>query len=398
MAYSRTRFWLIDHLKQSIVAITHLTRWAIQKPHCQTQYCYPDTQDQYSNRRLWRPSLISIPLFLWLTACSSGSDVMLLDYQQRVARVLELDIQTATDSELNLSPLPRIRARDMQLDLADQRIDLLDFLRLSNCALGRVIGQKNSSLGKMAAPSQRLHLERDILTLGPECVAQIEQNQPELATKLTDIFEVKRQQRMASWWNAWFTSEEWQQFINPGTELIAAGEPEPAALSTALQAYDYALQQGELWRQMQFDYDSEEMEFHQQQWLFSEAMGQWLTSQRFISRVSYQVANVLQQRQDDRPICPLGRRTKRSEILHTVFLKFYIGQFQPYVSRVDRFGAELLQRLEQGMALVAPPPLAQQWHQAIIAERQQMRDFNMLHVKAWQATLRQCGLIPTADS
>lgn len=360
-----------------------------------TRVGWPDIAMQI--RRVWAThtrQLVMIGMAWVLGACSPGSDDMLLDYQGRVSRVLELSVDEVADQQLGLLALPRIRSRDMAIDLSDQRIDLLDFLRLSNCAIGRVIGQRNSSLGKMAAPSQRLHLERDLLTLGPECVEQIANSQPQLSATLDNILQVKQQERMASWWNAWFTSKEWQQFINPSTELIDHGEPEPAALSTSLQAYDYALQQGLAWQQKEFQYRTEDMEYHQQQWLLSEALGKWLTSQRYIARVSYQVAELLEQRQKDRPICPTGNRTQKSEILHTVFLKFYVGEFQPYVSRVDRYGAELLQRIDQGIQLVAAPAQSLGWYQALLQERQQMRDLNMRHVKAWQATLRQCGLLP----
>ncbi len=157
--------------------------------------------------------LLIVVTALGLGACSPGSDDMLLDYQSRVARVLEIDVTQIADAQLGLSALPRIRSRDMGIELSDQRIDLLDFLRISNCAIGRVIGQRNSSLGKMAAPSQRFHLERDLLTLGPDCVQQIQATQPQLSETLNNILQVKQNERMASWWNAWFTSKEWQQFL-----------------------------------------------------------------------------------------------------------------------------------------------------------------------------------------
>lgn len=335
--------------------------------------------------------IVLLAVIAVLSACSASPESVLDDYAQRVARVLNVEL----DAEQSLDPLPKLRIQDNHIEVHATQINLLDFLRLSSCELSRVIGQRNSSLGKLALPSQRLHMERDFLLLGPVCVQQLAQTQPELAETLASALVAKRAERMDSWWNAWFTGHEWQSLISPATQPVPIAPASADNLDIALQVFDYLLQQGNRWQGQQFDYDDTEMELQQQQWLLSEAIGQWLQSQRLLTRVNNQVAELLEYRTNVKSLCLVGRSTPAADILNNVFYKYYAGVLQPYMSRVDRFGTAIMLDLNAVRTLVPVPDAYLTWLQQVSVERDKLTRSHQRHVKAWQGILSQCGLMPT---
>ena len=148
-------------------------------------------------------------------------------------------------------------------------------------------------------------------------------------------------------------------------------------------------------RLLDFDYDDTEMELQQQQWLLSEAIGQWLQSQRLLTRVNNQVAELLEYRTNVKSLCLVGRSTPAADILNNVFYKYYAGVLQPYMSRVDRFGTAIMLDLNAVRTLVPVPDAYLTWLQQVSVERDKLTRSHQRHVKAWQGILSQCGLMPT---
>lgn len=349
-------------------------------------------------------------LLLCLAGCTPTPHDQLADYHQRLARVLELE-----PLPLDSDPLPVLPSRqDLTLPETTLRISLLDFLRL-RCELSRAVGERNSALGVVAQPSQRLHLSREVLMLGPACVQRLRENRPQLALELKQLLQLKTRERTRLWWNAWLSSEEWQGFTRRGSQPLPLPEqePDPPAIDAGLQALDYALQQGVSWQQQEYEYVTEIMEQHQQQLLLSELVGRWRQSQRLLTRLSDASAQLLRQRQEHQPLCRHGRPTERARYLQNVFRNFYVGRVQPYLSRVDRLGDQLLSRLQALPGpLLSPPEAAvavasdaapldttalenyQQWLRQLERERAALDRAHRAHVTAWQETLRQCNMMP----
>ncbi len=343
-----------------------------------------------------RSSYYALAGLLLLVAASSGCTSVndqLDDYQARLNRVL--DEQTAPHS---VTRVPRRPVQHNRLALPQADINLLELLRLDQCRIGLTVAQKNSSLGRVALPSQQLLMELELLTHGPACVAALQQDGDErLAAKLATALAQKQAARLHYWWNAWPGSDEWQQFSGSHAPLDWDVQ-EPAALESTLLALDFALaqagqlQRNELAAALQ---GSTMSEAHLQQLGQGKLLGRWLSSAYALIPALHQSAAVLEQRLQRSGLCPAGKPTASATILQNVFVKYYAGEVQPYLAVTDRVGRELLPRLEQ-MALLMPEAPA--GFSDCLAELQRLRSelaqANQRHVKAWQAQLRQCGMMP----
>lgn len=338
----------------------------------------------------WR--LLNFTLLLLLTGCGRTPADHLTDYRQRVARVLEAELPDVRAQPLRVA---RLAVAHNALPLPQADISLLDLLRLDQCRIGQAVAQKNSTLGKVAAASQRLSQELIILRDGPACVAQLQDKDPELAAELAAAWQAKQQARLNYWWNAWLSGQEWQHFVASAARPLDWDDAAPAHISLSLTALDYALQQGQ--QMAAGDYHpAPEMELQLQQLLLGETLGRWLASQYLLTATLNEVAALLEQRLQQRPLCPAGRPTPQAQILNNVFYKIYAGRVQPYLSLTDRLGKRLLPRIRRMAALPTdgPPAAFRQWLAQVEQAQQQFKVANQRHVQAWQAVLRQCGLMP----
>jgi hypothetical protein len=151
-------------------------------------------------------------LFLAVAGCSPYSpETLLLDYQNRLARTLDTK---GSATSLPQSSWTKPRPEQLQIALADLSVDGLDFLSLSGCALQITVGKRNSSLGKLAPPSQRLLLELEFLRLAPDCIAQlqVESGNEALISALEEATALKRRQLPARIFNALLAGPEWHAF------------------------------------------------------------------------------------------------------------------------------------------------------------------------------------------
>lgn len=335
---------------------------------------------------------LCVSVATWVSGCSPATPADgLADYHQRVARVLELPELTP-----QLGPLPPPpQRRELYLPETSLRISLLDFLRLSGCALSESVGRRNSALGKLAPPSQRMHMSREILLDGPDCVSHLQAQRPQLAQELQALLDIKRKERMHIWWNAWITSDEWAHFTSTAALPLSMGEPPPAAISAGIRALSFIQKQGEQWQQQHWQYDSDAMEFQQRQLTLSQLVGAWRHSQQLVTAYSHATAELLEHRLEARPLCPAGKPSARARILHNVFFKYYAAVFQRYMSRTERLGAELLPQLQTLQTLVPTPPGYRAWVKQLELERRALLNAHSRHVEAWQATLSACDLMPT---
>ena len=210
-------------------------------------------------------------------------------------------------------------------------INLLDFLSLSSCELGRVLGANNSSLGKLAAPSQRLHLQRDLMLSAPECIDVLGEDDPELAEKLRRLLQQKYDARMTYWWNAWLSSEEWQAFLSRSEGLIPMAESSAEDQTTLL-----ANPGSRVCRTAGTTVAVRRVEIRIGSDGVSSATDVSDSGHRALAfnqsstyGCEHQRTRLLEQRLGDRPLCPAGRRTPQAEILQNVFHKYYAGVLQP---------------------------------------------------------------------
>lgn len=337
--------------------------------------------------------LLLLLLFTVTTGCQKQVADELDDYTIRVARVLEQDIVT-----FKTNPLPYQTAQDNAITIKGQSINLLEFLKLNKCKLGQAVAKGNSALGKVAAPSQKMHVNRDFLRYAPECIELLKEEDPELSETLNLAYEEKRNQRMAIWWNAWTGHKEWQGFSSTATSAIEM-EMESPYLWQSLKSLDYAIEQGKQWQTQNWQYNETQMEEMLKQLLFSESLGRWLHSMVLLEKTLIETAQVLEARFKRKALCSVTQDKRQSDILFNVFRKYYAGKVQPYLSKVHRFGEELSLKLETLNGLIrrqAVPDSYHNWHENILNIKTNFDAANKRHVKAWQTTLRTCNLMPAA--
>ena len=328
-----------------------------------------------------------------LSGCGNPVSSELNDYRTRVARVLDADYLPA----FTATRVARYAAVHNRLPTPQNSLNLLQLLSLDSCAIGQSVAAKNSALGKVAADSQSLLTELALLRDGPACVTLLKEHNPELADKLAAALVAKDDARLRYWWNAWTTGKEWQQLVASAAQPLDWEDAQPAHVQNTLAALDFALLSGTQIQTRQWP-TGDATEQHLQQLLLGETLGRWLASQYWLTGVLNDVAQMLEQRLAERPLCPVGRKTPQAEILQNVLIRRYAARVQPYLSQTDKLGKALLERIDTMAQRVGEtPPAFNDWRAQVALAQGEFSAANLRHVHAWQATLRQCGLMPGSD-
>src|SRR5690606_28401753 len=120
--------------------------------------------------------IISVSLLFWLVGCERASHTQApaLEYQQRLAYVLERDLPAA--DEIRRMSLPEHSAT--QISLKPLQLSLLDSFRLDDCELSSLIANRNSALGRLRTGLRQFHSDRQIATALQACAFHIANDNP----------------------------------------------------------------------------------------------------------------------------------------------------------------------------------------------------------------------------
>jgi hypothetical protein len=341
-----------------------------------------------------RLALLLCPLLL--AACGPADNGLALqaDYLQRLDRALESDGFVAFDSR-SASQYRLPPRRERLLALPELRIGLLDLvIDARRCPhLQQLISQRNSSLGKQLVPSQRLGYEGDLLRAIDACLPHL-QDDAGLKTTLQRLAADKRGQLPAVFWNALNGSREVERYLRFADQALPIAFAEDAAALDALEqlaAIGAGLPQ-------RLPPPAERLEPLFFALYASDQGGQLITSLASLRHSLDAASELLEQRQQRRPLCPLGQATPRGRILQNIFVKFYAGGLQPYLAAVDQRGQRWQAALRQLQGIEGIPPATGTYLERLAGERDSLwMDFRAAtarHVKAWQALLNSCGLAP----
>ncbi len=327
-----------------------------------------------------RPALLLC--FLLLSGCGPANDGLALqsDYLERLQRSLDAPNVSSLDRR-SISQYRLPARRERLSDIPELRIGLLDLvIDARRCPhLQQLISQRNSSLGKQLMPSQRLGYEGDLLRAIDDCVPHLQEGSS-LKDTLQRLADDKRQQLPAVFWNALNGSPEFENYLRFADKalqrLASIGAALPAQLPPSADQLEplffalYASEQG----------------------------SQLITSLASLRHTLDVGSELLEQRQHNRPLCPLGQATPRGRILQNIFIKFYAGSLQPYLAQVDQRGREWQATLLQLQRIDGIPTATREHLQRLAGEQdslwQDFRAATARHVKAWQALLNSCALAP----
>lgn len=351
----------------------------------------------------WSKSLVSNSLVLLVVLISiagcnpfSAPQSMMDEYVERVARVLE---QEYTLSEVPLADLfPR--RRDRRLAMPKLELDMLDFLSLYGCELQFVVGERNSSLGRVMQPVNVLRYELRFVNAAQDCLPQLEDDE-DLHKAVAKAREAKIESLPIAIWNASWGTEEIEPLYTR-TEGLLPIETSGATVSdlgrdlALLNARLSALESGDL------DVDLAFMGEVQQRWQAEDRMGQLIKSALLLVTRLNDAADIMQRRLDSHPLCLNQRTNNQAEIAKNMFFSVYAGEIQPYLATVDRVRNALIPGFEQLAAeqkRVMPKAFKPYYRRYLKQTGEQSLWYQLdeaiaRHTRLWQELLGQCGLRP----
>lgn len=329
-----------------------------------------------------------------LVACSPAdpANALLQDYVERVARVVEADRRELSVAGLEGWP----RRRDRLLDIPRQRTGLGQFLSLHRCDLGTLIGERSSQLGRVMTASQQLHYEHRFLLVAQQCLDRLagDEGRAELRAALAGVVAEKRDNVPRLAWNATLAHDA---LAGAHALQVAALDPEAAALAGAAATGALQLLAERLPLIGTPALITHEWDAPWETLGRSEHGGAGRRALVLLTATMTAVADMLEQRQVERPLCPQGRPTPRAETLNNVFTRYYAAQVQPYLAGVHRvYGGWLkaLQELHEAQ-LVEPPPAMKRYHAEVLqAEWRTYVAARDRHTQVWQEVLQHCNLAP----
>lgn len=321
-----------------------------------------------------------------LGACQSGDpDGPYSNYLTRLGRTLEVEPPAPGASSLPRPP----RSGELQLAVAAGSLDALDFLAISGCAVQVTIGRRNSSLGRMARPSQRLLLELEYLRLAPECIDyQRARGRDDLAGTLQQAWDLKRRQLPARVFNATLGGTEYRSLWR----LPARAGDYPATVGSRVISALHAIDD------------------HARRWLAGDFQADNLAFELLLSEVATGDAGALLQalaRQGEwlraadavvarraarGPLCAPRIRPAAADILPNVTRKYFVGEIQPRAAALGRRYHQLLPPLASLEDLLEPvlPPAYEDWRRQRDALLTELAAAPRRHVEQLIAIQRPC--------
>ena len=325
---------------------------------------------------------VVLAALLLVSSCADDSAMPLEDYAVRLARVLDVDLPPATDSQRY--PLPRVR--DLRVESAADRVDILDFLAMGDCRLQAVVAEKNSSLGRVADESGQLKLDLDFLRHGEACAAMLTAEEPALADELRRVIRLKQTRLASRIWQATLGGAEFRRFWH--SDYSATIDPRTLQAIQAL-ALDIS-------RWLQGDY-SDYDDLDQLLGIIGEGSGggmlrAWEELGGGLQRATLAVKTFSAKR----PLCYDGMQTPEADIFRRVVMKFFVGEIQKTVAGLNRTTHELMPVIHdlENRLSVAEPAAYTDWRGERDAMIEAARLAMVAHVGALEPLMVQCGFLP----
>lgn len=338
-------------------------------------------------------------LAVLLAGCDPFSEArpMMDEYVERVARVLETDPEFSGIP--SASQLPR--RRDRVLTVPELDMGMLDFLSLYGCELQYVVGEKNSVMGRVMQPLNRLRYEIRFIQAARDCLPDIEDE--EFSEELTGAIDSKLESLPIAIWNATWGVEEIEKLFTlaKGYYPVAPeGNPvsDLALDIDALNAAVARLYTEDLTVVLDFAGNVH------QRWQAEHRAGQLINSALLLTARLRDGTDLLKRRIEGQPLCLNGQPNNKSEILQNMFFSVYIEKIQPYMGEVRQGRTALIEpfeRLAEVQAEVMPESFAE-WYERHLSQEARNSIWRELdvammdHTQAWQELLGQCGLRPGA--
>lgn len=345
-------------------------------------------------------ALLSVTI---LSGCSEQTaESMLRDYTQRVSNAIDHPIDLKPH-QAHYPILPPRRER--RVEIPELREGLIDVLRFRHCDLLPLISERNSNLGRVMTPSQILQYELRFLPAIQQCEEYLLTRISEkadlipLLVRVQEIRQHKETQLPFVIWNALYTSPEMEQ------QFSRSSAPLPLELTGQIshiqQTLDPFLVIAQVTQKTSNALDVEfirSIESYYEQLYRTELGSQWLRSVSLLTETMSAVADGIEQRLEERPICFNRQPNNRSTIIQNVFRNFYASEFQPYLASIDQFGQHWISLQKRLLSDLPIPASSADYFSKIFDKNNRdglmyaYDQAKLRHISAWQKLFDHCGM------
>lgn len=317
---------------------------------------------------------------LGLGGCQSDDPAkdMMADYYQRLGNVL--DAPTPDFTTPAVPPLPR--KRDLVQPLEALRMGVLDAYELRQCGLFNLIAERNSSLGKVADRFRQLDYELNFIDTAQRCLPQVKD--PSIHTELEQALALKRQQRDTVIWNTLADSDAWRGQLSLPAYTLPIDLPAHSNAVSTIDQFSHLLNHHPVANESVTDWQ----ESIEKQRILGALFVSLSYHTAWLNQISALIAN-----HQEKVLCGSNFDTTRLERLQTVFYKFYVGDVQPYLARVDGLYRDIAPALTRFATLQTPDAFSAYKNAYWQGEAyRQYKDAIKHHADVWQQLFQRCDV------
>ncbi|WP_438971020.1 DUF3080 family protein [Methylophaga sp.] len=346
-------------------------------------------------------SFLLVAMILMLSGCDpfSSPDTMMDEYLSRLARVLDVDKQARPVETVMLIP----RARDRRVEIPGLDINMLDFLSLYGCELQLVVGERNSIMGRVMPPLNRLRYELRFIESAQKCLPKIEKQN--LKASLQKAIQHKQDTLSKVVWNAIWAGKPMAELLSVSKGFYITQNSVGGQINELIEGLEITRDNVEKITTVSEHVDLSDMGTIQQQWTFGHQAGQLIKSAQLVRTRLEDATHLIQQRLIDNPLCYQGKPNKQAQRVKGLFFRVYIGRIQPYVSDVSRAGKRIFTLLDEiaTLQLEPMPDSFKSYYLKMIDRNNEKGLWHQFdnavknHTKSWQNLLSQCGMQPQAS-
>ncbi|RUO44001.1 hypothetical protein CWE15_02125 [Aliidiomarina taiwanensis] len=328
-------------------------------------------------------------LALLTVACSDSQEALMEDYSKRIERLSQVP---AVHSVQVLHPVPP-QVSELRKTLPDVRISLLDSFRLSNCRLGQVVAERNSSLGKVMTPANQLLYEVEVTRALRDCLSQPANLSQQLKEDLASALASKERSLHLAIHNFLTTDDIWRQQFRVGSKGLPLHNQDD--FTNTYIAISYFAHTLTLLAESPYhvDLDLSSWHTHVETLHRSQFLPAYWRTLAYMPAQLDAISVQLQQARSHIGCSPVAR-PQSAEYMHNVMMSLYIGQLQPALARWHHYGQQLEPELNQLLALVQKNAWRSHAQALGLGAVQKLQESTRQHTKQWQDLLQACRLTP----
>ncbi|CAH9061613.1 hypothetical protein PSECIP111951_02525 [Pseudoalteromonas holothuriae] len=330
-----------------------------------------------------------ISLVTFIAGCSPAPSDTYIEYQQRLANVMEKSAATST-------ALTPFNAKHIARPSSKITLSMLELASLDHCTLMNTIASNNNQLGKVRVPSEQLKYALRFIKHVEICLNNSATKDAEIKNKLTTALNEKKRQ-LPSYFEQMVYNERELAKMSLLTSQEIDFEDHKVPLSKALEALSTLSKLQQLISQPNLNYWQ-----HTDPNLITDALAKLnnnhaisrlITSARtqiMLNRVTTEWLNTINPSEQ---ICQSNKNKQKAQILSNVFNRFYLSQLQGYQSKLTN----MLQNASPALVILwqsddAFSKLFDIEHSG--SYYQQLKISAVEHVTWWQKFYKACKIQP----